>query len=102
MAEPRKSLDEIAADLGRNPPGSQAHGAMLAELNLRQTIAQIEATEAQKRAAQAEERAANAAVETAVSTRANAKYMFWSVIAAVVSAIITAFSVAFNVFSHHP
>lgn len=101
MTDTRMPLDEIAAALGRAAPGSQTHSAMLAELNLRQTLAQIEATEAQKKAADAEKQAADAAIQTADATRLNAKYMLLSVIAAAVSAIITALGVAFNVFSHH-
>jgi acetamidase/formamidase len=75
------SLDDIARRMALATLGSQGHTAMMAELSRRQTISQLEATEAQKK---------------------NAAYMLWSVIAAAVSAIITAAGVTFNVFSHYP
>jgi len=92
------TLDQLTHVMGNAEPGSQSHTEMLGELKRRQTIAQLEATEAQKAAAVAEQQAAQAAIETAKATRSNARWMFWAVIASVVSAIITAAGVAFNAF----
>ena len=60
------SLDELARLGEKAEVGSVDHGRMMAELARRQTIAQIEATQAQKTASEAEEKAAKAIVETAL------------------------------------
>ena len=52
------SLDELARLAEKAEVGSVDHGRMMAELARRQTIAQIEATQAQKTASDAEEKAA--------------------------------------------
>ena len=52
------SLDELARLGEKAEVGSVDHGRMMAELARRQTIAQIEATQAQKTASEAEENAA--------------------------------------------
>jgi hypothetical protein len=52
------SLDELARLGEKAEVGSVDHGRMMAELARRQTIAQIEATQAQKTASEAEEKAA--------------------------------------------
>jgi hypothetical protein len=57
------SLDELARLGEKAEVGSVDHGRMMAELARRQTIAQIEATQAQKTASEAEEKAAKAIVE---------------------------------------
>lgn len=62
------SLDELGRLGEEDEAGSVDHGRMMAELARRQTIAQIEATQAQKTAAEAEEKAAKAIVETALHT----------------------------------
>src|SRR4029077_957051 len=76
------SLDELARFSEEDEVGSVNHGRMMAELARRQTIAQLEATQAQKTASEAEEKAAKAIVETALHTERSANYLFWSVIAA--------------------
>jgi len=60
------TLDQLTHVMGNAEPGSQSHTEMLGELTRRQTIAQLEATEAQKAAAVAEQQAAQAAIETAI------------------------------------
>ena len=92
------SLDELARLGEKTEVGSVDHGRMMAELARRQTIAQIEATQAQKTASEAEERAAKAIVETALHTERSANYLFWSVIAATLSTMITAAGVLFHLF----
>jgi len=52
------SLDELARLGEKAEVGSVDHGRMMAELARRQTIAQIEATQAQETACEAEEKAA--------------------------------------------
>lgn len=52
------SLDELARLGEKAEVGSVDHGRMMAELARRQTIAQIEATQAQKTVSEAEEKAA--------------------------------------------
>jgi hypothetical protein len=52
------SPDELARLGEKAEVGSVDHGRMMAELARRQTIAQIEATRAQKTASEAEEKAA--------------------------------------------
>ena len=64
-----------------------------AEILRRTTIAQDEALAAQKQASEAQELAAIAAVDTAEYTKANAKYMLWSV------CVLTVFSVISTLFS---
>ena len=92
------SLDELA-QFGENAEvGSVDHARMMAELARRQTIAQIEATQAQKTASEAEEKAAKAIVESALHTERSANYLFWSVIAATLSTMITAAGVLFHLF----
>ena len=92
------SLDELARLGEKAEVGSVDHGRMMAELARRQTIAQIEATQAQKTASEAEEKAAKAIVETALHTERSANYLFWSVIAATLSTMITAAGVLFHLF----
>ena len=92
------SLDELAGWGEEAEVGSVDHGRMMAELARRQTIAQIEATQAQKATAEAEEKAAKAIVDTARYTERSANYLFWSVIAATVSTMITAAGVLFHLF----
>jgi len=92
------SLDELGRLGEEDEVGSVDHGRMMAELARRQTIAQIEATKAQKTAAEAEEKAAKAIVETALHTERSANYLFWSVIAATLSTMITATGVLFHLF----
>jgi (p)ppGpp synthase/HD superfamily hydrolase len=92
------SLDELARLGEKAEVGSNDHGRMMAELARRQTIAQIEATQAQKTASEAEEKAAKAIVETALHTERSANYLFWSVIAATLSTMITAAGVLFHLF----
>jgi hypothetical protein len=92
------SLDELGRLGEEDEVGSVDHGRMMAELARRQTIAQIEATQAQKTAAEAEEKAAKAIVETALHTERSANYLFWSVIAATLSTMITATGVLFHLF----
>jgi hypothetical protein len=122
----RKSLklDELDRVIGGLPIGSLTSENLQAALTLKQLHVQIAAIEAQEAAAAAqreagqiaretmevqrlaaaaEAKAAEAAVATAKATEQNAKYMFWSVLAAAGSAVITAGGVAFNVFSnYHP
>ena len=92
------SLDELARLGEKAEVGSVDHGRMMAELARRQTIAQIEATQAQKTASEAEEKAAKAIVETALHTERSANYLFWSVIAATLSTMITTAGVLFHLF----
>jgi hypothetical protein len=92
------NLDELAQFGEEDTVGSVNHGRMMAELVRRQTIAQLEATQAQKTASEAEEKAAKAIVETAVHTERSANYLFWSVIAATLSTMITAAGVLFHLF----
>jgi hypothetical protein len=92
------SLDELAGWGEEAEVGSVDHGRMMAELARRQTIAQIEATQAQKATAEAEEKAAKAIVDTARYTERSANYLFWSVIAATLSTMITAAGVLFHLF----
>jgi hypothetical protein len=92
------SLDELARFGEEDEVGSVNHGRMMAELARRQTIAQLEATQAQKTASEAEEKAAKAIVETALHTERSANYLFWSVIAATLSTMITAAGVLFHLF----
>ena len=92
------SLDELARLGEKAEVGSVDHGRMMAELARRQTIAQIEATQAQKTASEAEEKAAKAIVETALHTERSANYLFCSVIAATLSTMITAAGVLFHLF----
>jgi (p)ppGpp synthase/HD superfamily hydrolase len=92
------SLDELARLDEKNEVGSVDHERIMAELARRQTIAQIEATQAQKTASEAEEKAAKAIVDTALHTERSANYMFWSVIAATLSTMITAAGVLFHLF----
>jgi hypothetical protein len=92
------SLDELARLGEKAEVGSVDHGRMMAELARRQTIAQIEATQAQKTASEAEEKAAKAIVETALHTERSANYLFWPVIAATLSTMITAAGVLFHLF----
>jgi hypothetical protein len=92
------SLDELARFGEEDKVGSVNHGRMMAELARRQTIAQLEATQAQKTASEAEEKAAKAIVETALHTERSANYLFWSVIAATLSTMITAAGVLFHLF----
>jgi hypothetical protein len=92
------SLDDLARFGEKAEVGSVDHGRMMAELTRRQTIAQIEATQAQKIASEAEEKAAKAIVETALHTERSANYLFWSVIAATLSTMITAAGVLFHLF----
>jgi (p)ppGpp synthase/HD superfamily hydrolase len=92
------SLGELARLGEKAEVGSVDHGRMMAELARRQTIAQIEATQAQKAASEAEEKAAKAIVETALHTERSANYLFWSVIAATLSTMITAAGVLFHLF----
>ena len=92
------SLDELA-DLGeRTEVGSGDQERIMMELARRQTIAQMEATLAQKSASEAEEKAAKAIVDTALHTERSANYLFWSVIAATLSTMITAAGVLFHLF----
>jgi (p)ppGpp synthase/HD superfamily hydrolase len=92
------SLDELA-DLGeRAEVGSGDQERIMMELARRQTIAQMEATLAQKSASEAEEKAAKAIVDTALHTERSANYLFWSVIAATLSTMITAAGVLFHLF----
>ena len=72
------SLDELARFGEEDEVGSVNHARMMAELARRQTIAQLEATQAQKTASEAEEKAAKAIVETALHTERSANYLFWS------------------------
>jgi hypothetical protein len=97
----RMSLEQLADEL-RFPSESHRHLAARAELTLRQTIAQLEATEAQKAAAKAEEAAAKSSADTAIATRRNANYLLWSVIVAAGSAIASAFSAYFAYLSTVP
>jgi hypothetical protein len=92
------SLDELARLGEEAEVGADDHGRMMAELARRQTIAQIEATQAQKTASEAEEKAAKAIVDTALHTERSANYLFWSVIAATLSTMITAAGVLFHLF----
>jgi hypothetical protein len=92
------SVDELARFGEEDEVGSVNHGRMMAELARRQTIAQLEATQAQKTASEAEEKAAKAIVETALHTERSANYLFWSVIAATLSTMITAAGVLFHLF----
>jgi (p)ppGpp synthase/HD superfamily hydrolase len=92
------SLDELARLGEKAEVGSDDHGRIMAELARRQTIAQIEATQAQKTASEAEEKAAKAIVDTALHTERSANYLFWSVIAATLSTMITAAGVLFHLF----
>ena len=92
------SLDKLARFGEEDEVGSVNHGRMMAELARRQTIAQLEATQAQKTASEAEEKAAKAIVETALHTERSANYLFWSVIAATLSTMITAAGVLFHLF----
>jgi hypothetical protein len=64
-------------------PGADNYNAAYAEVVRRQTIAQLEASAAQKGAA-------NATKETARHTRRTATFMLWSVFAIAAGAIITA------------
>ena len=68
-----------------------------AELLRRQTLAQEEAFDAEKRAAEAQELAAGAAAETAEYTKEGARYMRWSVYVLAASSVI---SVAFSAWDH--
>jgi hypothetical protein len=54
------TLDELAETMASMTPGAASHGAVMAEVIRRQTLAQINAAEAQKRAADATERTAEA------------------------------------------
>jgi hypothetical protein len=69
-----------------------------AELLRRQTLAQEEAFDAEKRAAEAQELAARAAVETANYTKESATYMKWSVYVLAASSLITAVFAAWDHF----
>jgi (p)ppGpp synthase/HD superfamily hydrolase len=92
------SLDELAELGERAEVGSGDQERIMMELARRQTIAQIEATLAQKTASEAEEKAAKAIVDTALHTERSANYLFWSVIAATLSTMITAAGVLFHLF----
>jgi hypothetical protein len=71
-------LADLTRHIGRCTPGSVGHGEGMAELNRRQLISAIEATEAQKEAAHA--------------ARRNANYMLASVLVAAIAAIASAVS----------
>jgi hypothetical protein len=60
---------------------------------LRQSIVQLEFA---RRASAAQDRAADAAIEAAEYTKANARYMLWSVVVLAVSAVITAAATIFS------
>jgi hypothetical protein len=68
--------------------------------DLLRTRMDLEAVDAQTKAAVAEERAAVATEIAANATVKNARYMFWSVIAAAVSAIASLGSTAITVLWH--
>src|SRR5262249_34960085 len=76
------------------------HGIEEIQENILRTGMDLEAVDAQTKAAVAEERAAVATERAADATVRNARYMFWSVIAAAVSAIASLGSTAITVFWH--
>ena len=71
-----RSLHELATKLRNSTPTSWGHDQALAEIQLHQTIAQIEATEALKKAAASQESAG--------------KWAFWTVHVAGLSTVVTA------------
>lgn len=87
------SLADLAHWTGGAQPGSINHTIGMAEFTKRQTEWQIKAAEAQIAAARAEKLAANAAVDTATSTKANARYTLWAAIAAAIAAGASLFTI---------
>jgi hypothetical protein len=79
-----ESLDEMIAQMANMEEDTHQYQAYKLEIERRQTIALLKATEAQEGAAKA--------------AKQNAKYMLWSVIAAAVSAIASLASTAIAVF----
>ena len=69
-----------------------------AELLRRQTLAEEDAFDAERRAAEAQETAARAAVETAEYTKASARYMRWSVYVLTASSVVSALFSAWDHF----
>lgn len=61
----------------------------------------LDAVEAQTKAALAEERAAIASEKAANASVKNARYMFWSVVAAAASALASLATAIFTVIWHH-
>jgi len=74
-----EELSRLFGAAGSTSPDAQRYAA---EFTRRQTVAQINAAEAQVRAA-------SAAEETAKYTRTNARYLLWSVVVLAVSGLGT-------------
>ena len=79
---PTMSLDEMAKYLCNGQPGSETHERVVSELMRRQTIAQIDATTAQREAANAQIKAA--------------QWAFWTVAIAALSTMISAYAVFYR------
>lgn len=79
---PTMSLEDMAKHLRNGQPGSETHERVVSELMRRQTIAQLEATSAQKEAAKAQINAA--------------QWAFWTVAIAALSTVISAYAVFYR------
>ena len=88
------SLDDLADDLGINPPGSAPHTAAMTEFTRREALAQ-------ERVAQAQEAAADAAKVTADATCRSARNMLWSVIVLAVAWVLNLGFSVWNLWGQH-
>jgi len=87
-----ESLAAVADRMSNAEHGSRTHTVALAEFTRRQTLAQLQATQAQIDAAEA-------AKETAIYTRQNAKYLLWSVIVLASSSVLSLILTAVGLWS---
>jgi hypothetical protein len=101
--DPRKaSLDDLTGWLGNATIDSINYNIGMAEIQRRQTKAQIDASDSQIVAAEAETRAAEAAVKGTAAAERNAKYMLGSVLVAAAAAIFSAISALATLYSVVP
>ena len=93
------SLDDLCGWIGNAMTNSINYNIGMAELQRRNTKAQLDASKAQIEAADAETNAAQAAIKSADASERNARYMLWSVVVAAVAAACSAASAAISAYT---